>query len=159
MFFRRSSTGSIYNKIFCLLVVVLLLGTLFVADATSPKKPKEKDKDKEGKGKGEDGKEGDKGDKKTTDDDKTTKPEAKVEEDCPLGTSIIIVLVVLGFIALLMTILAIVFICLFFTLKSKMEKMEVDAKAALKWAEMDKDYSKLELGSAYHTSKKKGGKK
>ncbi|CAK5103419.1 unnamed protein product [Meloidogyne enterolobii] len=156
MFFRRSSTGSIYNKIFCLFVVVLLLGTLFVADA-SPKKPKEKEKDKEGKVKEEGDK--DKDNKKTTDEGKTTKPEAKVEEDCPLGTSIIIVLVVLGFIALLMTILAVVFICLFFTLKSKMEKMEVDAKAALKWAEMDKDYSKLELGSAYHTSKKKGGKK
>ena len=99
MFFRRSSTGSIYNKIFCLFVVVLLLGTLFVADATSPKKTKEKEKDKEGKGKEEGDK--DKDNKKTTDGGKP-KQETKVEEDCPLGTSIIIVLVVLGFIALLM---------------------------------------------------------
>ena len=98
MFFRRSSTGSIYNKIFCLLVVVLLLGTLFVADAASAKKP-EKDKDKEGKVKEEGDKDTD--NKKTTADGKP-KTETKVEEDCPLGTSIIIVLVVLGFIALLM---------------------------------------------------------
>ncbi|KAL7072483.1 hypothetical protein ACQ4LE_007736 [Meloidogyne hapla] len=149
---RRSSTGSLY-KLFWLFVVVLLIGTLFADAATKTsdgKKPKKVEKDKE------EDKEEEKA-KTKTDGGKTKK--GKDEEDCPMGSGVIIMLVTLGFVALLMLILAIVFICLFFNLKAKLEKLEVDAKAALKWAEMDKDYSKLELGSTYQANKKKGLKK
>ncbi|KAF7637326.1 hypothetical protein Mgra_00003295 [Meloidogyne graminicola] len=129
------------NKIFWLFVVILLLGNLFVVSA-KPRKPMTKSPPTEDPDNGV--------------DDKKKKGK---EEDCPLGNTTIILLVLLGVAALLMLIVAVVFIILFFNLKSKLEKMEVDYKGYMKWAEMDKDYSKLDLGSAYQTNKKKGGVK